>query len=395
MASVWKHPKSQYWYARFTDADGVQRNRSTKLTKEKEALRLAMEWEDGYRRELTQAQVLKVMSEINERFNGNTLNSQSARDYLTKWATSKKSETSDTTHAKYKKVAAEFVTWLGDNADRPLFRVTTQDITAWRDHAVSKTTAATALTKLKILKTAFKQAHREGVLLDDPAVKVKPPSSRGTVRRRGFSEEEIQSLISHADETWHGIILTGLYTGQRLRDICLLKWSDFDFAKNMVTVFASKTQRHISIPIATPLASWLKPRKKAAGHLFPDHADIAANRMGTGQVSAQFGELMEKAGVIEARPKTKHSRGIGRSGKRQVSDVSFHSLRHTATSMMKEAGVPEAVVMEIIGHESKAVSRVYTHIGEDTKAQALAKLPDITTRKPPRAAEPKSDTTAE
>lgn len=382
MASVWKHHKSQYWYARFTDADGVQRNRSTKLTKEKDALRLAMEWEDAYRRELTQAQVLKVMSEINNRFNGASLNSQSARDYLTRWATSKKAETSDTTHTKYKRVAEEFIAWLGDNADRPLFRITSQDITGWRDHAVAKTTTATALTKLKILKVAFRQAHREGVLLDDPAVKVKPPSSRGTVRRRGFSEEEVQKLLACADETWRGIILVGLYTGQRLRDICLLKWSDFNFAKGVVTVYATKTQRHIAIPIATPLLNWVDPRKKTAGYLFPDHADIAENRMGTGQVSAQFSDLMEQAGIITARPKTKHSRGIGRSGKRQVSDVSFHSFRHTATSMMKEAGVPEAVVMEIIGHESKAVSRTYTHIGDDTKAQALAKLPDITAKKP-------------
>ena len=46
--------------------------------------------------------------------------------------------------------------------------------------------------------------------------------------------------------------------------------------------------------------------------------------------------------------------------------------------MLKEAGVTDAVVMDIIGHESKAISRNYTHISESSKEEAMAKLPDIT-----------------
>jgi hypothetical protein len=32
MASLWKHPKSQFWTACFTDDNGRQLKRSTKLT---------------------------------------------------------------------------------------------------------------------------------------------------------------------------------------------------------------------------------------------------------------------------------------------------------------------------------------------------------------------------
>jgi len=43
------------------------------------------------------------------------------------------------------------------------------------------------------------------------------------------------------------------------------------------------------------------------------------------------------------------------------------NLRHTATSLLKNAGVPAAVAMDIIGHESEAINRHYTHIETSTK----------------------------
>ena len=55
----------------------------------------------------------------------------------------------------------------------------------------------------------------------------------------------------------------------------------------------------------------------------------------------------------------------------------FHSLRHRATSLLKSAGVSDAVAMEFIGHDSKSVSRQYTHIPTEMLKQAAAKMPDI------------------
>lgn len=34
--------------------------------------------------------------------------------------------------------------------------------------------------------------------------------------------------------------------------------------------------------------------------------------------------------------------------------------------------------MDIIGHETEAMSRVYTHIADDAKRAAVNKLPDVT-----------------
>ena len=61
-----------------------------------------------------------------------------------------------------------------------------------------------------------------------------------------------------------------------------------------------------------------------------------------------------------------------------MSAISFHSLRHTATSLLKNAGGSEAIAMDIIGHDSKAISRQYTHIDDAAKRSAFGKMPDVT-----------------
>ena len=58
-------------------------------------------------------------------------------------------------------------------------------------------------------------------------------------------------------------------------------------------------------------------------------------------------------------------------------DASFHSLRHTAVSLLKDAGIPDAVVMALVGHESAAMSHRYTHVGKDALAKAAKSLPEI------------------
>jgi integrase len=89
----------------------------------------------------------------------------------------------------------------------------------------------------------------------------------------------------------------------------------------------------------------------------------------------QFTELLVAAGLRE--PRDHQGRGIGRGGKRTRMDTSFHSLRHTAVSLLKDAGIPDAVVMALVGHESTAMSQRYTHVGKESLNKAAAALPQI------------------
>jgi integrase len=67
----------------------------------------------------------------------------------------------------------------------------------------------------------------------------------------------------------------------------------------------------------------------------------------------------------------------GRDAKRDAGGLSFHCLRHTATSLLKTAGVSDAVARELTGHDSPAISAAYTNIDMEAKRRAVDRLPDV------------------
>ena len=175
-----------------------------------------------------------------------------------------------------------------------------------------------------------------------------------------------------------GFILFGLYTGQRLKDITRLTWNNIDLENQELRFVTSKTGRRMSIPLASPLLAHLQSLPSTddpAAPLFPNAHVIASKEGSDSRLSQQFHGILVAASM--AKPRTKEETGAGRGLRRTVSEISFHSLRHTATSLLKNAGVPEAVAMDIIGHDSEAISRHYTHIETAAKRTALQKLPNL------------------
>jgi site-specific recombinase XerD len=57
--------------------------------------------------------------------------------------------------------------------------------------------------------------------------------------------------------------------------------------------------------------------------------------------------------------------------------LSYHWLRHTAVSLLKDAGIPDAVVMALVGHESTAISHRYTHVGVEALKKAADSMPEL------------------
>jgi integrase len=49
-----------------------------------------------------------------------------------------------------------------------------------------------------------------------------------------------------------------------------------------------------------------------------------------------------------------------------VEGVSFHTLRHTAVSRMVAAGIPDRIIMKVVGHTSAAMVSRYAHLAPDS-----------------------------
>ena len=151
--------------------------------------------------------------------------------------------------------------------------------------------------------------------------------------------------------------------------------------QGQIKMVAAKTDRALIIPLALALKKHLNHLKANAGdesHIHP-RAAATLSRLGrVGSLSNQFSMILVKAGLRDSSALNKESTGKGRDSKRQMNDLSFHSLRHAAVSLLKEAGVAQATVMEFVGHDSEQMSQHYTHVGMEALKKAADALPDVT-----------------
>lgn len=386
MASLWKHPQSRYWVACYTDATGRQCKRSTKLpateANRKRALKIADEYEELSRRKATTAQMRRVLSDLHEQINGTPLATITVRSHFAEWLGVKTRETAGTTMTFYRAVAGRFLDWLGDRADRPLDEIQRDDLQKYKNTRAAQVSATTINHELKSLKTMFKAAKRDSLIADNPVEFVDLAKKRGKVRKRAFTKEELRSVLQLADDEWRSMVLCGLYTGQRLKDLSLLTWRQLNLERGVIEMDTSKSgfQKTLNIPIAPALRKHLEalPRPTSPdAPLHPRASASVAERGRTGDLSRQFGELLANAGLRKKLPHRKKTDGNGRDGAHDRQSVSFHSLRRTATTWLHEAGVPEAVVRELIGHDSEEVHRVYVSVGMEAMKKAANALPEL------------------
>jgi integrase len=344
MASIWKHPESQYWIACFRDANGRQRRLSTKVTDPKEALRIAGDYEKASRTRRTLRQTRKVIERLHEEIAGEPVPQKSLRAYCTEWLAAKKPELSPRTYREYSGSLSQFQSYLESRADVPINELTKPELLAWRNHLAASLSSTTTNNHMALVRMLFKSARRDGVCLDSPAEFVGPiRASAKPEAKRPFTLPELRAVLGVADSEWRSLILFGLYTGQRLSDLVSLSWNNIDLERDEVRLVTSKTGRNMIIPIAPPLRVHIESLPVGDDPQAPLHPRafaILARTSSASAISQGFSDLLVQAGLRPRSAFVSHrSRGIGHSRRRRINELSFHSLRRTATTLLHEAGV--------------------------------------------------------
>jgi integrase len=391
MASLHKDPrgKSPFWYCAFQTSDGVRHFRSTKTTDKKEATQICNTWAkasalgaklspDKARQVIAQGVADVLMA------SGQTLPSATIRDWCKRWLESKALEAEPRTHERYETCLRRFLEFLGGKAGEDLDALKVNDVLRYRDFVAKRLSATSTNMELKVLRACLHSAQKQDLVEKNVAAKVDTLKQRGGHKRRAFTLAELGKVLERCDEVqgeWRGLILTGLYTGQRLGDVAGLTWQQVDLDKRCVSFVTSKTGKRLSFYMAKPLTEYMESLPSSDqpdAYVFPKAAAMAEKHTGT--ISTKFyDEILAPAGLVKVRPKAKaKTGGKGRDAKRQTSELSFHSLRHTFTTWLKSAGASNALAQMIVGHDSEVVSRGYTHLDADDTKAAISKLPDVT-----------------
>jgi integrase len=357
MASLWKHPRSKYWYGCYTAADGRQLKRTTRETDKRKARIIAEAWEAaeslGRRGMLTsREQLYRVLEQTVERITGKPFEHYSVREWFTRWLKGEQGAVSVATLKRYRQVIGDFLSFLATRAEIRLEGLTTEDFAAFRDHLLARGLAPRTVNVVvrKILKRPVSAAVNDGILKRNPVASIR--HLRDVRSEKGvFTPEQVRSLVEAADSEWQGLILFGYFTGGRLNDLAQLRWQSIDLAERSISFTQKKTEarigaKKIKVPLHPELEDYLLSLSVPDTDTEPIFPRLSRTRStGKSGLSATFKRIMEKAGIDAGIARQKCGEG-GRS----VSALSFHSLRHSFTSALANAGIPAEVRQKLTGH---------------------------------------------
>src|SRR5262249_52444841 len=133
------------------------------------------------------------------------------------------------------------------------------DIGRYRDREAKELSRSTANLGVKVLRICLGEAVRQGLLAVNPAVRVKMLKSTKESKRRAFTLAEIKRILKACgeDTEWRGLVLFGLYLGQRLGDLAKLTWRAVDLNSGEIAFTARKTGRRIVLPLVQPMVDYL------------------------------------------------------------------------------------------------------------------------------------------
>jgi integrase len=381
MASVVRDPRgrSPYWYACYTDATGRRLKKSTRLTAKSKALEMARRLDkaatEAKQGTLTEARARTLLGEILQSVSGQTLRVFSVTEWLAHFVKQKRKSRSDKTALRHEQMMNEFVEFLGPRARLNIAAMTPQDISEFRDHRHSRgLTPATVNLDVTVLSAAFNAALKQGLIPVNPCAGVEPLKDKGRHRKGTFLPEQISALLKIAKGEWKGLILTAFYTGQRLGDCVSLRWRDIELVSKIKTIRfePEKTGGEVVTVIHPALEKYflsLPSSDDENAFLFPSLAEQAQRNVSP--LSKEFRKLMERARIEQRVIRDRNKAG------RTVYALSFHSLRHSFSSILANAGVSEERRMALTGHKSRDMHQHYSHHELEQLQKAVALLPTL------------------
>lgn len=161
----------------------------------------------------------------------------------------------------------------------------------------------------------------------------------------------------------YAMILTACILGLRSIDLKHLTLDDFDWKRKLLTFRQHKTGKSITLPIPNPVG-WAiidyirngRPHVFETRILFVKHMPPFDPIGDENHLQGIISHYMNKAGI---KKESKHG---------------FHSLRHTAASLLLEAGTPLEIITEVLGHSSTDVTSVYLKIDIKNLEQCVLPL---------------------
>jgi integrase len=156
-------------------------------------------------------------------------------------------------------------------------------------------------------------------------------------------ESPIQEQIRQA-------FIFSCFTGIRRSDIIRVKWSDLSDDFKFIKFRQKKSAKEIlKIPLHPTAKKILQSLERRGDNIFHLLTDST--------IGAYTKKIGEKANLDKP--------------------ISFHVARHSCATILHEYEVDLYTISKILGHSNIDITKIYTHLSEDKKEQAINKIPEI------------------
>ena len=199
--------------------------------------------------------------------------------------------------------------------------------------------------------------YSTGMLSADYAVKIHMSAvSKSAKIPSAWKLDELKAMLSAIDRNSpigkrdYAMILLACILGLRIGDIKNLRFHNFNWEDRKLSLIQHKTHKPLTLPIPDAVG-WAvidyikngRPQYYETDHVFLKHMPPFDPIGNENHMQQQLVRYMRKAGV-DQRTK-KHS--------------GFHSLRHSAGSMLLEMETPLPIITDILGHSDSDITAVY------------------------------------
>ena len=305
---------------------------------------------------------------------------------LDEWIAECRASTSPGTVERYELVAREFAAHVNASEAGPsLTAITSEHVRSYLTKKRISTSASNANLGRKVLSIFFHRAIANEQIKTNPILAVKRFKSGQDeqAKRRAYTLAELELLFRKApDNFWRYMILGEFYTGIRMGDLICLRWTAVDFQNKLIRLTPNKTGgKTLTIPLYPSFRDLLTrldtgSNHGAADYIWPEQA-ARYEKSGSNSFSNEFYDtVLTPCGLVPPR-KSKSASKSGRSARRQLNQISFHSIRHSFVSALRISGSNQAIAKELAGHSSDQVNDLYTHLPVEVLAGAIGQLPEI------------------
>lgn len=213
------------------------------------------------------------------------------------------------------------------------------------------------LTYLHKVKAALNQAVKEKIIFSNPAYNVNSLKKIETEKVHLTIKE--LGIIARTKFYHDGVkraFLFACYTGIRISDIMNLKWENVKQEKVKrvflygINILQKKTKGYNYLPINSIAIDLMGKRKNDNELVFKLHKHARS-------INKVLDKLMDAAKINK--------------------NISFHCSRHTNAVLLLESGADIYTVSKLLGHKDLKSTQVYAKVVDQTKINAVNKLPKI------------------